>query len=83
MLKNLTFLVFIAVFFIHPWTAYPPGLEVTAEATAARMLEPGSDSLIAILLVVERPLDTIRTSVNVEGDLVGSLVVDSYPNRRV
>ena len=33
---------------------------------------------IALLLVVERPLDTIRTSVNVEGDLVGSLVVDRY-----
>jgi Na+/H+-dicarboxylate symporter len=30
---------------------------------------------IAILLVIERPLDTIRTAVNVEGDLVGSLVV--------
>lgn len=30
---------------------------------------------IAILLVIERPLDTIRTVVNVEGDLVGSLVV--------
>ncbi len=32
---------------------------------------------IAILLVIERPLDTIRTAVNVEGDLVGSLVVQS------
>jgi Na+/H+-dicarboxylate symporter len=30
---------------------------------------------IAILLVIERPLDTIRTAVNVEGDLIGSLVV--------
>lgn len=33
---------------------------------------------IAILLVIERPLDAIRTAVNVEGDLVGSLVVDRY-----
>ena len=32
---------------------------------------------IAILLVIERPLDTIRTAVNVEGDLIGSLVVKS------
>ena len=31
---------------------------------------------IAILLVIERPLDTIRTAINVEGDLVGALVVD-------
>jgi Na+/H+-dicarboxylate symporter len=30
---------------------------------------------IAILLVIERPLDTIRTAVNVEGDLIGTLVV--------
>jgi Na+/H+-dicarboxylate symporter len=37
---------------------------------------------IAILLVIERPLDTIRTSVNVEGDLIGSLVVERYLNRR-
>lgn len=37
---------------------------------------------IAILLVVERPLDTIRTSINVEGDLIGSLVVDRYVNGR-
>lgn len=33
---------------------------------------------IAILLVIERPLDTVRTSVNVEGDLVGTLVVQHY-----
>ena len=31
---------------------------------------------IGILLVIERPLDTIRTMVNVEGDLIGALVVD-------
>lgn len=37
---------------------------------------------IAILLVIERPLDTIRTSVNVEGDLIGALVVERYLNRR-
>lgn len=36
---------------------------------------------IAILLVVERPLDTIRTAVNVEGDLVGTIVVQRYFNR--
>lgn len=33
---------------------------------------------IAILLVIERPLDTIRTTVNVEGDIVGSLVVERF-----
>lgn len=33
---------------------------------------------IGILLVVERPLDTIRTAVNVEGDLIGSLVAQRF-----
>ena len=33
---------------------------------------------IGILMVIERPLDTIRTAVNVEGDLVGCLVVQRY-----
>lgn len=33
---------------------------------------------IGILLVVERPLDTFRTAVNVEGDIVGALVVQRY-----
>ena len=32
---------------------------------------------IAILLPIDRILDTIRTAVNVEGDLVASVVVDS------
>lgn len=31
---------------------------------------------IAILLPVDRLLDTIRTAVNVEGDMIGSLIVD-------
>ncbi len=33
---------------------------------------------IAILLIIERPLDTFRTAVNVEGDLIASLVVDKW-----
>jgi len=36
---------------------------------------------IGILLVVERPLDTIRTAVNVEGDMVGAVVVQRLLNR--
>ncbi|MGF1909331.1 dicarboxylate/amino acid:cation symporter [Vibrio kasasachensis] len=35
---------------------------------------------IAILLIIERPLDTFRTAVNVEGDLIASLVVDKWAN---
>ena len=37
---------------------------------------------ILILQIVERPLDMIRTAVNVQGDLVGSVVVDRYANIR-
>ena len=36
---------------------------------------------IGILLVVERPLDTFRTAVNVEGDIVGALVVNKKLSR--
>lgn len=36
---------------------------------------------IAILLPIDRILDTVRTTVNVEGDLVGSLVVQKWIRR--
>ena len=35
---------------------------------------------IGILLVVERPLDTIRTAINVEGDMYGALVTQRFLN---
>jgi len=37
---------------------------------------------IAILLIIERPLDTFRTAVNVEGDLVAALVVDKWQQNK-
>jgi len=37
---------------------------------------------IGLLMVIERPLDTIRTAVNVEGDLIGSLVVQTRLDKR-
>ena len=33
---------------------------------------------IALVLLIERPLDTIRTAINVEGDLVGAVVVEKW-----
>jgi Na+/H+-dicarboxylate symporter len=33
---------------------------------------------IAILLPIDRLLDTVRTAVNVEGDMIGSLVVQRF-----
>ncbi|WP_418113274.1 dicarboxylate/amino acid:cation symporter [Vibrio scophthalmi] len=38
---------------------------------------------IAILLIIERPLDTFRTAVNVEGDLIASLVIDKWQQDEV
>lgn len=35
---------------------------------------------IAILLPIDRVLDTVRTAVNVEGDMAGSLVVNHFAN---
>jgi Na+/H+-dicarboxylate symporter len=37
---------------------------------------------IAILLPVDRLLDTLRTTVNVEGDMIGSLVVQKLVNQK-
>ena len=36
---------------------------------------------IAILLPIDRILDTVRTAVNVEGDMVGALIVDKLAGR--
>ena len=38
---------------------------------------------IAILLPIDRPLDTLRTVVNVEGDMVGCLVVQEFAVKKV
>jgi Na+/H+-dicarboxylate symporter len=37
---------------------------------------------IAILLPIDRILDTVRTAVNVEGDMVASVVVEKYAGRQ-
>jgi Na+/H+-dicarboxylate symporter len=37
---------------------------------------------IAILLPIDRILDTVRTMVNVEGDMIGSLIVHKWVNKR-
>ena len=36
---------------------------------------------IAILLPIDRLLDTTRTAVNVEGDMIGSLIVQKLADR--
>lgn len=42
-------LALFAVFFIHPWTAYPAAMDVGVQISENRMIDPGSDSLIYVL----------------------------------
>lgn len=37
---------------------------------------------IGILIVIDKPLDTFRTAVNVEGDIIGALVTQSYLDKK-
>jgi Na+/H+-dicarboxylate symporter len=37
---------------------------------------------IGILIVIDKPLDTFRTAVNVEGDIIGALVTQNYLNKK-
>lgn len=37
---------------------------------------------IGILIVIDKPLDTFRTAVNVEGDIIGAIVTQNYLNKK-
>ena len=37
---------------------------------------------IGILLVIDKPLDTFRTAVNVQGDIVGAVVTQNFVNKK-
>jgi len=55
-----------------------PGIPSSGMVTMVMVLQAVGlpAEAIAILLPIDRLLDTVRTAVNVEGDIVGSLVVD-------
>lgn len=57
-----------------------PGIPSAGMVTMAMVLQSVGLPVeaIAILLPIDRILDTVRTTVNVEGDLVGSLVVQKW-----
>ena len=44
-----TFLGLLAVFFIHPWTDYPPLENVDSISRSAALLQPGDGSLFGVL----------------------------------
>jgi Na+/H+-dicarboxylate symporter len=62
-----------------------PGLPSAGMVTMVMVLQSVGLPVeaIAILLPVDRLIDAVRTAVNVEGDLVGSLVVDHFSQRAV
>jgi Na+/H+-dicarboxylate symporter len=61
-----------------------PGLPSAGMVTMVMVLQSVGlpAEAIAILLPVDRLLDTLRTTVNVEGDMVGSLVVQKLTSQR-
>jgi Na+/H+-dicarboxylate symporter len=61
-----------------------PGIPSAGMATLAMVLQAANLPVeaIAILLPMDRPLDSIRTMVNVEGDMVGSLIVNRFSQAR-
>jgi Na+/H+-dicarboxylate symporter len=60
-----------------------PGIPSAGMVTMIMVLESVGlpAEAIAILLPIDRLLDTIRTSVNVQGDMIGSLVVENWVKR--
>jgi Na+/H+-dicarboxylate symporter len=69
----------LIIFFIAMLGAIgAPGIPSTGMLSMVLVLESVGlpTEAIAILLPIDRLLDTVRTAVNVEGDMIGALVVD-------
>lgn len=80
---ELSFAQQLIVFFTAMIAAIgAPGIPSAGMVTMVMVLQSVGlpAEAIAILLPIDRLLDTIRTTVNVEGDMVGSLVVQKLVN---
>ena len=69
----------VAVFWIHPWEAYPPALESSLVLSESRMLDPGSDSVVAIvkqllLLAFTNPFSAL-VNLNIVGIVTNALLL--------
>jgi len=69
----------IAVFFIHPWTSYPPSIGVVGEFSTSRMIDPGSDSIILVLqkvlsLAFSNPVSALA-NLNILGIVTNALFI--------
>lgn len=82
---DLSFTQQLIVFLVSMIAAIgAPGLPSAGMVTMVMVLQSVGlpAEAIAILLPVDRLLDTLRTTVNVEGDMVGSLVVQKLTSQR-
>ncbi len=81
---DLNFMQQLIVFFTAMFAAIgAPGIPSAGMVTMVMVLQSVGlpAEAIAILLPIDRLLDTFRTAVNVEGDMVGSLVVQKIVHR--
>ena len=81
---DLNFTQQLIVFFTAMLAAIgAPGIPSAGMVTMVMVLQSVGlpAEAIAILLPIDRLLDTLRTTVNVQGDMVGSLVVQKIVNR--
>lgn len=82
---ELSFAQQLIVFFIAMIAAVgAPGIPSAGMVTMVMVLQSVGlpAEAIAILLPIDRLLDTLRTTVNVQGDMVGSLVVEKLVVRK-
>lgn len=83
---ELSFVQQLIVFFTAMIAAMgAPGIPSAGMVTMVLVLQSVGLPVeaIAILLPIDRLLDTLRTTVNVEGDMVGSLVVQKFVGIRI
>lgn len=83
-------LALVAVFFVHPWTAYPPSVEIVNAIPESRMIDPGSESIILVLqqmlsLALTNPVSAL-VNLNILGIvanalLIGVAMVIALPNQ--
>ena len=74
----------LIIFFVAMLSAIgAPGIPSVGMLSMVLVLESVGlpTAAIAILLPIDRLLDTVRTAVNVEGDMVGSLIVQKLADR--
>ena len=72
-------LAMVAVFFIHPWTNYPPPMEMSAELSPSKMIDPGSDSVVLVLkqifaLAFTNPFDAL-VNLNILGIVTNAFLI--------